>query len=171
MKNLAFFYFCGSFLPSWIRIRIRNLNADPDPDPATQINADPCGSGSGSETLEKIPLFQKRKMLTNTQLMYSNQYVNVCYSHEIRCVVDTYWMSIHERRFNALRWLALEEKCKNWLVFMRPPHLAGALHIWTRPQLCTETGDPARLPAQRVGRRGQRNWNIVRWGEKIYWAD
>jgi hypothetical protein len=24
---------------------------DPDPDPATQINADPCGSGSGSETL------------------------------------------------------------------------------------------------------------------------
>jgi hypothetical protein len=28
------------------------LNADPDPDPATQINADPCGSGSGSETLK-----------------------------------------------------------------------------------------------------------------------
>jgi hypothetical protein len=31
------------------------LNAVPDPDPATQINADPCGSGSGygsgSETL------------------------------------------------------------------------------------------------------------------------
>jgi hypothetical protein len=47
MKILGFFYFCGSFLPSWIRIRIRNLNADPDP--ATQINADPCGSGS--ETL------------------------------------------------------------------------------------------------------------------------
>jgi hypothetical protein len=47
MKILDFFYFCGSFLPSWIRIR--NLNADPDPatqinadpDPATQINADP----------------------------------------------------------------------------------------------------------------------------------
>jgi hypothetical protein len=31
------------------RIRIRNLNADPDT--ATQINADPCGSGYGSETL------------------------------------------------------------------------------------------------------------------------
>ncbi len=46
MKILDFFfYFCGSFLPSWLRIRIRNLNADP----ATQINADPCGSGS--ETL------------------------------------------------------------------------------------------------------------------------
>jgi hypothetical protein len=27
------------------------LYADPDPDPAAQINADPCGSGSGSETL------------------------------------------------------------------------------------------------------------------------
>ncbi len=27
------------------------MNADPDPDPATQINADPCGSGYGSETL------------------------------------------------------------------------------------------------------------------------
>jgi hypothetical protein len=47
MKILDFFYFCGSFLPPWIRIR--NLNADPDPatqikadlDPATQINADP----------------------------------------------------------------------------------------------------------------------------------
>ncbi len=40
MKILDFlFYFCGWFLPSWIRIR--NLNADPDSDPATQINADP----------------------------------------------------------------------------------------------------------------------------------
>jgi hypothetical protein len=29
------FYFCGSFLPSWIRIRI------PDPDPLTQLNPDP----------------------------------------------------------------------------------------------------------------------------------
>jgi hypothetical protein len=48
-NSLPFFYFCGSFLPSWIRIRI--LNADPDPDPATQIDADPCGSGSGSTTL------------------------------------------------------------------------------------------------------------------------
>jgi hypothetical protein len=50
-KFWTFFYFCGSFLSSWIRIR--NLNAVPDPDPATQINADPCGSGygSGSETL------------------------------------------------------------------------------------------------------------------------
>jgi hypothetical protein len=38
MKILYFFfYFCGSFLPSWIRIRIRNLNAYPDPDPATQF--------------------------------------------------------------------------------------------------------------------------------------
>ncbi len=36
-KLCIFFYFYGSFLPSWIRIR--NLNADPDP--ATQINADP----------------------------------------------------------------------------------------------------------------------------------
>jgi hypothetical protein len=34
----TFFYFCGSFLPSWIRIWIQQLtliriNADPDPDP------------------------------------------------------------------------------------------------------------------------------------------
>ncbi len=50
-KFCPFFYFFGSFLPSWIRIS--NLYADPDPDPAAQINADPCGSGSGygSETL------------------------------------------------------------------------------------------------------------------------
>jgi hypothetical protein len=57
MKILDFFYFCWSFLPSWIRIR--NLNADPDP--ATQINADPCGSGSvsgsGSETLKELNHF------------------------------------------------------------------------------------------------------------------
>jgi hypothetical protein len=32
-----FFYFCGSFLPSWIRIRIPN----PDPDPQTRMNPDP----------------------------------------------------------------------------------------------------------------------------------
>jgi hypothetical protein len=56
MKILYFFYFCGSFLPSWIRIRIRNLNADPDP--ATQINADPCGSGS-----ETLPNSQQRTQI------------------------------------------------------------------------------------------------------------
>ncbi len=38
-NSVLFFYFCGSFLPSWIRTRIRNLNADPDL--ATQINVDP----------------------------------------------------------------------------------------------------------------------------------
>jgi hypothetical protein len=38
-------------LPSWIRIWIRNLYADPDP--TAQINADPCGSGYGSETLPR----------------------------------------------------------------------------------------------------------------------
>jgi hypothetical protein len=27
---------------------------DPDPDPAAQINADPCGSGSGSTTLYSV---------------------------------------------------------------------------------------------------------------------
>jgi hypothetical protein len=47
MKILDFFLFLGgSFSPSWIRIS--NLNVVPDP--ATQI-ADPCGCGSGSETL------------------------------------------------------------------------------------------------------------------------
>jgi hypothetical protein len=34
----TFFFFCGSFLPSWIRIRIQQL----------KINADPCGSGSAT---------------------------------------------------------------------------------------------------------------------------
>ncbi len=53
MKILSFFYFLGSFLPSWIRIR--NLYADPDPDPAAQINTDPSGYGSGSETLVADP--------------------------------------------------------------------------------------------------------------------
>ncbi len=31
MKFLNFFYFCGSFLPSWIRIRISNPDSDTDP--------------------------------------------------------------------------------------------------------------------------------------------
>ena len=31
------FYFCGSFLPFWIRIRIPN----PDPNPLTRLNPDP----------------------------------------------------------------------------------------------------------------------------------
>jgi len=36
-NSILFFYICGSFFPSWIRIRIQNA----DPDPATEINADP----------------------------------------------------------------------------------------------------------------------------------
>ena len=35
MNFNKFFYFCGSFLPSWIRIRIPNL------DPQTRLNPDP----------------------------------------------------------------------------------------------------------------------------------
>ncbi len=34
MKFLIFFYFCGSFLPSWIRMRISHT----DPDPLTWLN-------------------------------------------------------------------------------------------------------------------------------------
>jgi hypothetical protein len=45
---LIVFYFCGSFLPSWIRIRIRIPNTDPDPQ--TRLNTDP-DPGSGSTTL------------------------------------------------------------------------------------------------------------------------
>jgi hypothetical protein len=37
MKFLNFFYFCGSFLPSWIRIRI------PNPDSLTRLNPGPIG--------------------------------------------------------------------------------------------------------------------------------
>jgi hypothetical protein len=36
MKFSIFFYFCGPFLPSWIRIRIPNT--DPDPHQLTQLN-------------------------------------------------------------------------------------------------------------------------------------
>jgi hypothetical protein len=37
-NSVIFFYFCGSFLPSWIRIRIQQIklmriHADPDTDP------------------------------------------------------------------------------------------------------------------------------------------
>jgi hypothetical protein len=45
MIILDFLYFCGSFLPSWIRIRIQQLklmriHADPDPD--TDPDPKPC---------------------------------------------------------------------------------------------------------------------------------
>jgi hypothetical protein len=33
-----FFYFCGSFLASWVRIRIRIPN--PDPDPLARLNTE-----------------------------------------------------------------------------------------------------------------------------------
>ncbi len=39
LQNMNFFYFCGSFLPSWIRIRIQIT--DPDPDPMVRLNTDP----------------------------------------------------------------------------------------------------------------------------------
>jgi hypothetical protein len=41
MKFKKISYFCGSFLPSWIRIRIRILNPDPDPAPLARLNPDP----------------------------------------------------------------------------------------------------------------------------------
>ncbi len=37
LQNMIFFSFCGSFLPSWIRIRIPNT----DPDPLARLNTDP----------------------------------------------------------------------------------------------------------------------------------
>jgi hypothetical protein len=39
LQNMNFFYFCGSFLPSWIRIRIRIQIKDPDP--MVRLNTDP----------------------------------------------------------------------------------------------------------------------------------
>ena len=38
LQNMNFFYFCGSFLPSWIRIRIRIQIMDPDPNPMVWLN-------------------------------------------------------------------------------------------------------------------------------------
>ncbi len=55
MKLLNYFYFCGSFLPSWIRI--------PNPGPLSWLNPD---FGSGSETLgvrAKIYLYKYKKFL------------------------------------------------------------------------------------------------------------
>ncbi len=39
LQNMNFFYFWGSFLPSWIRIRIRIQITDPDP--MVRLNTDP----------------------------------------------------------------------------------------------------------------------------------
>ncbi len=35
---MNFFSFCGSFLPSWIRMRILIPKTDPDPDPLARFN-------------------------------------------------------------------------------------------------------------------------------------
>jgi hypothetical protein len=45
---MNFLAFGANFISCWIRIRIRNA----DPDPGDKSNADPCGYGSGSETLD-----------------------------------------------------------------------------------------------------------------------
>jgi hypothetical protein len=40
MKILDFFYFCGSFLPSWIRIqqlKLMRIHEDPDPKPCLDV--------------------------------------------------------------------------------------------------------------------------------------
>jgi hypothetical protein len=34
-------YFCGSILPSWIRVRIRIPDTDPGPDPLSRLGPDP----------------------------------------------------------------------------------------------------------------------------------
>jgi hypothetical protein len=39
LQNMNFFYFCESFLLSWIRIRIRIQITDPDP--MVRLNTDP----------------------------------------------------------------------------------------------------------------------------------
>jgi hypothetical protein len=41
LQNMNFFSFCGSFLPSLIRIRIQIPNTDRDPDPLARLNTDP----------------------------------------------------------------------------------------------------------------------------------
>ncbi len=41
LQNMNFFSFCGSFLPSWIRIRIQIPNTYPDPDPLAWLYTDP----------------------------------------------------------------------------------------------------------------------------------
>ncbi len=56
------------------------MNADPDPDPATPINADPCGSGSGSETLlesdEYINHSSSNVMLLDKMYIFSGHLEN-----------------------------------------------------------------------------------------------
>jgi hypothetical protein len=47
LQNMKLLYF---FLCLWVIFAL----LDPDPDPATQINAESCGSGSGSTTLVEI---------------------------------------------------------------------------------------------------------------------
>ncbi len=58
LKTWKFWTF---FLFLWVIFAL----LDQDPDPATQINADPCGSGYGSETLDdrKLQICYRRKVM------------------------------------------------------------------------------------------------------------
>ncbi len=72
----TFFYFCGSFLPSWIRIRIPN----PDPDPQTRLNTDPIRIRIHNPGILHLLSYQAGPCRTNPWLAvldwpwYSNTY-------------------------------------------------------------------------------------------------
>ncbi len=54
MKFLTFFYFCGSFLPFWVRIRIHITN----PDLMTWLNPDPIQLSYGSGAILTPPYYE-----------------------------------------------------------------------------------------------------------------
>jgi hypothetical protein len=62
MKFLKYFYFYGSFLPSWIRIWIPNT----DPDPLTQLDPDPIRIRIRNPAANTVKLEQNEKLRQNT---------------------------------------------------------------------------------------------------------
>ena len=70
MYNLLyFFYFCGSFLPSWVRIRIAN----PDPDPETiecGSNPDPDPHHWLLPVIHTLPLLIYSALLIRMVIMF-----------------------------------------------------------------------------------------------------
>jgi hypothetical protein len=97
MTFLNFFYFCWSFLPSWIRIRIPN----PDTDPLTWIE-------SGSETLVL--------KLQHVEI----QYLNPICPRQLRAEVT------RRRAARARRWWRPPLPCTRSLLTCRAPRGVAA---------------------------------------------
>jgi hypothetical protein len=113
---LSFFFVCGPFLPSLIRIRIQNENPDQDLDPGTPMNPDPTGtwygSGSGSTALKETVGWEIRIMETTGDSLYSLQFFRHYPVSLLLKVKFKIWIRIRIRiQIQACSWTKVQKNC------------------------------------------------------------